>query len=268
LKDSDPAERKRERVMAVKTYSIERLSGIPEGDVYLLPVSQYPLPQSELSHVSVFVDSIVDNFQSVHGRLSIEVIIRQSCLYTGLVDRFVDNAPRWVPKQGLAVIPHKPPPHIPGGGEIEGLNPILMSQRGIDRAIDIPEFVFQITDEPGKEECRMSMAGHGALSIILTKLPGKNLINAWKELFGRRVTDRAFRHMRSFIPLFGIQSFQNATENDLSSWFESFELYIGESKEDRGIVIASGRNIEDLIEKSTKELPEMAIEPEAEILRW
>jgi hypothetical protein len=257
-----------ERVMAVIKDSIERLSGIPEGDVYLLPVSQYPLPQSELSRVSVFIDSILENFQSAHGRLSTEVIIRQSCLYTGLVDTFVDNAPQWMPKQSLGVIPHKPPPHIPDRDEIAGLNPILMNQRGIERVVDIPEFVFQITDEAGKKQCREALAGHGALGIILTKLTSKNLIQAWKELFGKKVTDRAFRHMRSFIPLFGVQSFQDATESDLSSWFESFELYIGESKEDRGIVIASRRNIEGLVEKLAKELPKPIMESGTEILRW
>jgi hypothetical protein len=262
------AESTRERMMAVKTYSIERLPDIPKGDVYLLPVSQYPLPQSEVGHMSMFIDSLVEKFQSTHGRLSLEVIIRQSRLYTGLVDTFVDNARQWMPEQGLAVIPHKPPPHIPGRDEVAAINPIVMSQRGIEGVIDLPEFVFRITDEAGREQCSKILAGHGALNIILTRLASNELKQAWKELFGKRVTDRAFRSMRSFIPIFGAQSFRGATEHDLSSWFESFELYIGESKEDRGIVIASGRNIEGLVEEVRKELPEPFIEPEAEILRW
>jgi hypothetical protein len=255
-------------MMKVKSCSIERLSGIPKGDVYLLPVSQYPLPQSELNVMSMFIDSLVENFQSVHGRLSLEVIIRQTCIYTGLLDTFVDNAPQWMPEQGLAVIPHKPPPHMPSRDEMERINPMLMNQHSVEEVIDIPEFVFRITDEVGKEQCCKTMAGHGALNIILTKLTSKNLKQVWKELFGKRVTDRAFRNMRSYIALFGAQSFQSATESDLSSWFESFELYVGESKEDRGIVIASRRNIEDIIERLAEELPKPTNEPETEILRW
>jgi hypothetical protein len=255
-------------MMAVKPYSIERLSGIPEGDVYLLPVSQYPLSKSELNRVRRFVNLLVEEFQLVHGTLSLEVFVRQRWLYTGLLDIFVDNARQWRPQQGLAVIPHKPPPHIPSKNVIEGIDPRLIKQSGIHGVIDIPECVFQIMNVAYKEECCMTMAGHGALSIILTKLTSKELKQAWKELFGKRVTDRAFRNMRSYIPLFGAQSFQSATDDALASWFRSFELYIGESIEDRGIVIASGRNIESLIEKLRNELPGPIIEPEVEILRW
>jgi hypothetical protein len=255
-------------MMAIKTCSIERLSGVLEGDVFLLPVSRYPVPQSELHYVSMFIDSLVDKYQLTYGQLSIEVIIRQSCIYTGLLNTFVDNAPQWMPEQGLAVIPHKPPPHMPSSDRIARINPILLSQRGIEGVIDIPEFVFRIRDEEGKEQCRKTMGGHGALSIILTRLTSDDLRQAWKELFGKRITDRIFRNLRSYIPAFGVQSFQGATENDLSSWFKSFELYIGESKEDKGIVIASGRNIEGLVEEVRKGLPEPFIEPEAEILRW
>jgi hypothetical protein len=254
--------------MSIRDHSIVRVSDVAEGDIYLLPVTQYPLPESELNGVCGFIDSLVEEFQAIHGRLSREVVIRQICIYTGLLDTFVDNAPRWVPRQGLAIIPHKPPPHLPAKEEIEGIDPRSIAQNGLMGAIDVPEFLFQITDETGKGECCKTMAGHGALSIVLTKLQNEELTQTWNELFGRRITDRAFQGMPRYIPWLGVQSFQLAMERDLLSWFESFELYIGESKEDRGIIIASRRNIGGMIEKLIKALPKPAIEPKAEILRW
>jgi hypothetical protein len=254
--------------MPARNHSIERLASITKGDLYLLPVSRFPLPGSELTFVQKLINLLIEVYQSADNQLSLEVMIRQSCLYPGLVDEFVDNAPQWMPQQGLAVIPHKPPPHMPGRSEIEGADPRLINQYGVEGVVDLPEFVFQITDEAAKKRCFMSMSGHGALSIMLTKLKTNDLQRRWKELFGSRVTDRHFRGMPRFIPLFGVKSFQSATEDDLSSWFGTFELYIGESKEDQGIVIASRENLKGSIENIVTELPVQDIESEAEILRW
>jgi hypothetical protein len=254
--------------MPARTHSIERLSAITKGDVYLLPVSRFPLPEAELAYLQKLINSLVDEYLTPDSQTSLEVMIRQSCLYTGLLDAFVDNAPQWMPQQGLAIIPHKPPPHMPGRSEIESADPRLINQYGVEGVVDIPEFVFQITDEAAKKRCCEAMSGHGALSIMLTKLKTNDLQRKWKELFGSRVTDRHFRSMPLFIPLLGVQSFQSATEDDLSSWFGTFELYIGESKEDQGIVIASRENLKGSLENIAKELPEQAIESEAEILRW
>ncbi len=254
--------------MPARTHSIERLSGIAKGDLHLLSVSRFPLAGSELTLVQKLIDSLVEEYLSADNQLSLEVMIRQSCLQTGLLAEFVDNAPQWMPQQGLAVIPHKPPPHMPGRSEIEGADPRLINQFGVEGVVDIPEFVFQITDEAAKKRCFEAMSGHGALSIMLTKLKTNDLQRKWKELFGSRVTDRHFRSMPRFIPLFGVKSFQSATEDDLSSWFGTFELYIGESKEDQGIVIASRENLKGSLENMVTELPEQDIESESEILRW
>jgi hypothetical protein len=248
--------------------SIERLPDVTRGDVYLLPVSRYPLHGSELTFLRKMIKSLVDEYLSADSRLSLEVLIRQSCLYTGLLDTFVDNAPQWMPQQGLAVIPHKPPPHMPSRSEIESVDPRLINQYGVAGVVDVPEFIFQITDEGAKKRCCEVMSGHGALSIAITALKTSDLQRQWKELFGSRVTDRHFRSMPLFIPLFGARSFQGATADDLSSWFETFELYIGESKEDQGIVIASREKLKGSIENLTNELSEQALEAEAEILRW
>src|SRR5262245_37036751 len=147
--------------MFAQIYPVERLSAITKGEVYLLPVSRFPLPGSDLNYVRKLVKSSVDAYQSADSRISLEVLIRQSCLYTGLLDEFVDKAPVWMPQQGLAIIPHKPPPHMPGRSEIESADPRLINQYGVEGVVDIPEFVFQITNEASKKICCEAMSGHG-----------------------------------------------------------------------------------------------------------
>jgi hypothetical protein len=250
-------------------YPVQWLSFIPVGAVYLLPVSNFPMPQGELYWVREFCEALIAHVQSAIAGLQLEVIIKQSRLYTGLVDHFADHAPVWIPEQGVAVIPHLPPPHVPSLGEIESIDPRCLAPNGAGFPPDImPELVFQIADEEGREEARRTMGGHGALNVFLSRLNESELHRRWKDLFGKRVTDRLFRAMPLFIPLFGVRSFQNVPEDEITAWLESFDLYIGESVEDKGIIIVARESLDVVIANLIKALPQPELEPEREILRW
>jgi hypothetical protein len=175
----------------------------------------------------------------------------------------------WMPEQGVAVIPHLPPPHVPTLGEIESIDPRCLAPNGTGFLPDIvPELVFHIADEGGREEARRTMGGHGALNVFLSRLQESELHQCWKDLFGKRVTDHLFRAMPLFIPLFGIRSFQNVPEDEIMAWLESFDLYIGESVEDKGILIVARESLDVVIANLIKALPKPELEPEPEILRW
>ena len=250
-------------------HPVQRLSFIPVGAVYLVPVSNFPMPQGELHWVRDFCESLMAHVQSAIGGLEVEVIIKQSRLYTGLVDHFADHAPMWMPQQGVAVIPHLPPPHVPTQSEIESIDPRCLTPNGAGFPPDIvPELVFQIADEGGKKEARQSMGGHGALSVFLSRLKESELHKRWNELFIKRVTDRLFRTAPLFTPLFGARSFRDVPEDEVAAWLETFELFIGESVEDKGIVIVARESLDVLIANLIKALPKLELEPEAEILRW
>lgn len=255
-------------IAAEELHPIRRLLGIKAGAIYLLPVSGYPVSAAELKWVSEFCESVIGHVKSAPAELLLEVSVKQSCLYTGLLERFVDNAGRWIPQQGLAIIPHKAPPHLPTKEELEGIDPRSLDHANIGSSTGMPELVFLIKDETGKEECRRSMLGHGALDLFLSRLEEKELFDYWKEVFGRTVTDRLLASMPLFVPLYGIQSFQDASDDDIASWFGSFELYIGESKEDKGIVIATKKNLDRLMVSLAKQLPKPSAKPEEEVLRW
>lgn len=258
----------RMEMTAAELQPLERLPGVTEGALYLLPVSGFPIPRTELQSVREFCESLIGRTKRTKAEWQIEVIVKQSCLYAGLLDAFVDNAARWAPQQGVGVIPHKPPPHVPTREEIEGVDPRFIDQNNIGASIDVPELVFRIAQDEGKEECRATMIGHGALHIVLSSLSEKKLYQRWQEVFGGRISDRLFRAMPFFAPLLGRQSFQGASEEEIATWFESFDLYVGESKEDQGIVIAAKENLDLVMVDLVKQLPGPRFEPEIEVLRW
>ena len=249
-------------------YPVQKLRLSTPQSVYLLPVSRFPAPPAELNGVSKFCDSLIANARRAKTGLQLEVIVKQNYLYPDLIDHFVDKAQEWLPRQGVAVEPHKTPPHVPTKEEIEGID-IRSIDLGSKRNIDLgPELTFQICDPAGKEECYKTMLGHGAVNIFLSRLKGEDLYGRWREIFGRVVTDRALRAMPFFAPLFGVKSFQDVPASEINTWFESFDLYIGESADDQAVIIAAADNLDHAVANLAQGAPSPEIEPVDEILRW
>ena len=227
-----------------------------------------PLSAAELNEASKFCESLLSYFRRMKAGLELEIIVKQSYLYPTLIDSFVDKAQQWMPRQGVAVVPHKPPPHVPTKEEIEGVD-IRTIDLGSQRNIDLgPELTFQICDPAGKEECYKTMLGHGAVNIFLSELKGEDLYGRWREIFGRVVTDRTLRVMPFFAPLFGLKSFQGVSASEINTWFETFDLYIGESADDNGIVIAAARNLDSVMANLAQGLSNQGMDLVDEILRW
>jgi hypothetical protein len=74
--------------------------------------------------------------------------------------------------------------------------------------------------------------------------------------------------MPFFAPLFGVKSFQDVPAGEINIWFETFDLYIGESADDKGIVIAVAENLDPVIANLAQGLPVTETKPVDEILRW
>jgi hypothetical protein len=53
--------------------------------------------------------------------------------------------------------------------------------------------------------------------------------------------------MPFFAPLFGVKSFQDVPASEINTWFESFDLYIGESVDDKAVIIAAADNLDPAI---------------------
>jgi hypothetical protein len=248
---------------------VQKVRELQAGAAYLLPVGQYPLSPAEAGWVKSFRRLLIERLRAESPSLRMEVVIRQNGLYPGLVDRFVDHASSWMPEQGVAVMPHRDPPHVPTRDEMENIDPRTLGDDRRPLIIEaIPELVFRIGDLAGRDEAAETMGGHSALHLFLTRLDESSLIETWKRIFGARVTDRIFRALPLFVPLFGVRSFENLTAEEMEIWLTSFDLYLGESIEDCGILIASRGDLDRVIHELLNELPPAVVEHEVEILRW
>jgi hypothetical protein len=231
-------------------------------------VSGFPIPEPELAAVREFCEKLLAAVHQETADAEWEVVLRQNRLEGPLLNAFVDSAGNWIPRQCVGLIPHKPPPHIPTQEEFEDLDTRILSSNEAVLSLDLlPEPVFRISADPGKTECFRSMFGHGAVGVFLSRLRADALYQRWKDAFGHRVTDRVFRAV-PLVPLFGVKSFERVSAEELAGWLHSFELYVGESVEDQGILLASERNLDATIHGLAQQLPRLEKPAPKEILRW
>jgi hypothetical protein len=239
-----------------------------DGFAYFVPVDSFPAGSEEVGGLNAFFGSLVAAFRN-DVEIKLEVIIRQNCLYTGLLNTFVDRCASWMPRQGLGLFPDRPAPHMPSPEEIEEMDPRKFDRGPSEGFLDFaPEFVFRVSEETAKMDCLTTMLGHGAISIVLTRLKPDPLFGCWESAFGKRVTDRLFKAISPLVPLFASASFGKASQEELAAWFDSLEVYASESFVDRGIVIASRHNIEPLLAELIRFLPPLVRKLPEQDLRW
>ena len=76
-----------------------------------------------------------------------------------------------------------------------------------------------------------------------------------RDLFGRGLTEEpGYEGMPYFLPRLVSADFFSNGEETLLKWFEVFEIYIAESPEDDGVLIASRSDITSVIEKIVEEM--------------
>jgi hypothetical protein len=76
-----------------------------------------------------------------------------------------------------------------------------------------------------------------------------------KEIFGQDMThDLKFEALAFIVPRLGSQDFFSHTEPEIRRWFDLFDIYINESQEDRGIIMACKDNLTSVIASVIKEM--------------
>ncbi len=69
-----------------------------------------------------------------------------------------------------------------------------------------------------------------------------------KKVFGKQIQDSiGFEGIAFILPRLSSQDFLSQTEEEIRTWFEVFDIYIRESPEDEGIIIASKHNLGPLL---------------------
>ena len=208
-------------------------------EAYVLTVRGFPLDDEQLGPAQ----SLVNDFCSAirqRSRLSSEVFLQLEQLRGKECRNLVaDCGKRWLPETGLGVWVDRPPPQKWTQEELENFVPG-------DKLRPIMFQVFRIsTGQQIRDEARSLMLRYGSVMEILTSA-GDEYLPRVKPVFLEGILDRSFTCFPYYVPLIEAKTLASAESGQLDRWFQSMDVYIRESFEDSGILIASAQPLAEV----------------------
>jgi hypothetical protein len=221
---------------------LEQIAVAQPWEAFRLPVRAFPLADPERAAVQRFWESFA-SAAAQEWKLSAEVFLQFAQLHIGKIGRRVsEHARDWRPQIGLGVWPDRPPPALWTGKKFLQLDPG-----------DLPVLVYQLLRitkaQPAREQARNAMLGFGTVMEILCPGDGEALLEAGKQLFLPAIAEPLFRAYPIYVPLFEAKTLREAA-SDLEKWFCGAMVYLRESPEDQGVLIAGRRPLGPLLEKT------------------
>jgi hypothetical protein len=212
-------------------------------EAFVLPVNEFPVPGPAVLQMQAFLRKFTSAARREWG-LSLEVFFQVWRLTIGdAADRFSDGAPQWIPRFGLGVWPDRKPP---ARWTVE----TYMDAAAGDEP---PVSIYKLGLVTATEEVRLSsvdaMLGCGTVLQVMTSLDSDSFMAKGREVFLPSITDRAFKDSRFYVPLLEAKTLQAATSAQIESWSCGASVYIRESVEDKGLLIASKEPLRPLFEK-------------------
>ena len=153
-----------------------------------------------------------------------------------------EHAREWQPIMGLGIWPDREPPT---SLTLADLVKLLPGQRP-----RIDKYKVSRISASGKtrEQAWTSLLGTGAVLLILTIDDTASFLKKTKDVLLPPIKDEAFRHSALYVPLVECKSFDSARPEQLDSWFCGASLYVRESTEDGGLLIASREPLRPILE--------------------
>jgi hypothetical protein len=228
------------------------LASAPGIEAYLLPVSAFPTPEAEVAALHDAVEALISFTRSQWGGHS-ELFLQfnQFHLANGAT-RFTQNARAWMPEIGLAVCPHDPPPSIWSKEEFESLEPGVKPR-------PLGHKVFGISSPAAvKDAARQAMFDIGAAIELVTADGPDALAEKTSALLLPPIQEPVFRSFPLYVPLLRANSFENASASQVQQWLCGASLYMRQSAEDTGIVIASMNPVRAALERAGVRVIELA----------
>ena len=154
---------------------------------------------------------------------------------------FTDNARKWIPETGLGIWPHRSAPRMWKMEDVEE----------IDTDTEMPlllHSVFRLTaDANARLDAMTTMAGTGCGVQLVSRIEGVALLRNLRELFLGFIQDRVFRIFPWYVPLMEKAVLAEPMEALAVDAMRGVTLYIRESPEDGGILIASAEPLAEVL---------------------
>jgi hypothetical protein len=222
------------------------------------PWSLYKLPMSFQQSRSPkglqdFLAALIDSASAEKSVYSY-TFFEQQCLNPNLIQIFTLRALAFMAVLGIGVRPEKGPPRLPEQKDLVGMNQetikTITEKKGQELTLqdffpDMPVGTYWI--KQNQTMARQLLTGEGGWGFALSPLAETTFFEKTKAILLEGSRDEALKSMPLVLPLLRLDSFIHASVDKLYRWFEIFDLYLGESLQESGLVIASRTPIDDLL---------------------
>lgn len=212
--------------------TLKSIAAPPPWEALVLTVSSFPVPPEELASVRSFLRRLTGALLE-DGELCVEIFLQFNHLH--LADgaaRIAENARAWRPEHGLGVWPDREPPVLWTRAEFES------PPTGPPRPI-MHKVLRLSGSRRVKNDAVEMMLGRGAVIEVLTAEPGDRFLERARKLLLPPIQERALRSFPFYVPLLERKSIGGRQADQLQDWLCGVSVYIRESAEDSGILIAS-----------------------------
>jgi len=223
------------------TITLKSVPAPKNYEAYLLPVSGYPMPQTEFDQTGGFL-RVFCNATAQRWSLTSEVFMQLEQLdAAGCREAFQDNAGMWIPQAGLGVWVDRDPPQKWTEAELANIVPG-------DKLRPIMFQVFRVsTEQKTRVDARCTMLQFGPVLEIQTP-QGEAYLQSSSPIFKEGISDRSFTCFPYYVALMEAKTISNAKPEQLNLWFRGMSVYVRQSFEDKGILIAAAAPLGPIFE--------------------
>jgi hypothetical protein len=213
---------------------------VPYEAVFLK--AKFPVAPEDLPVVSGFVERMIAAACQGH-KVNLEAFVQCPPLAKiQQMERLARQAREWQPMSGLGIWPDREPPTSLTLADIVKLLP------GQRPRIDSYKLSRISASGKTREQAWTSLLETGAVLLILTTDDTATFLEKTKDVLLPPIKDESFRHSSFYVPLLECKSFGSARPEQLESWFCGASLYVRESTEDGGVLIASREPLRPILE--------------------
>jgi hypothetical protein len=261
--------------------------------LYWMPVSGFPIPLAQRAWLLQFLERLASTASDQFG-LRREIFLQHKTV-APLMDAFLRTTREFQPLMGLSRRPGAPLPKFPSNEEMKEM--VKSGTFNLDEIT--PDYCYWFLKKSGKKQLE-TFWGHGGISMIFAEpdpattpppLPFSaafrqkstvfqkvDVDGVWesafslndgfqaksKELFGAGLEQNPqYPGITFILPLLRSSDFFSQPEQESAKWFQLFDLYLHETPEDAGILLASKTDIDEtLIELLGKMREEGLVYPE------
>jgi hypothetical protein len=176
--------------------------------------------------------------------LTPEFSIQVNCLHLGDgATRIQNNGRAWIPMIGLGIWPGRQAPTMWTDADFREL--------GIGEKPR--ELMYQLlrvtTTADAREQAQSTMFGLGTGLQILLPMANDEFISRARSFCLAGIQDPVFTCYPFYLPLLDIASLSNRSSSELDLWSCGLTVYLRESLEDKGVIVASRQSLVPLFEK-------------------